>query len=144
MQDSILPQLSRIRAISFDGDMTLWDFDKVMRRSLAYALAELRRALPGRASAKLTIDKMIEIVNAVSEELKGQTVSLEKVRLAAFVRTVAEVGEASDHLAKQLNAVYLKHRFEDIELYPDVVPTLEAIAGRYVLGLVSNGNSYPE
>jgi FMN phosphatase YigB (HAD superfamily) len=123
--------------------MTLWDFDKVMRRALAYALAELRRALPGRALAKLTIDKMIEIVNAVSEELKGQTVSLEKVRLAAFVRTVAEVGEASDHLAKHLNA-YLKHRFEDIELYPDVVPTLEAIAGRYVLGLVSNGNSYPE
>jgi HAD superfamily hydrolase (TIGR01509 family) len=144
VQDSILPQLSRIRAISFDGDMTLWDFDKVMRRALAYALAELRRALPGRASAKLTIDKMIEIRNAVSEELKGQTVSLEKVRLAAFVRTVAEVGEASDHLAKHLNAVYLKHRFEDIELYPDVVPTLEAIAGRYVLGLVSNGNSYPE
>jgi HAD superfamily hydrolase (TIGR01509 family) len=139
VQDSILPQLSRIRAISFDGDMTLWDFDKVMRR----ALAELRRALPGRASAKLTIDKMIEIRNAVSEELKGQTVSLEKVRLAAFVRTVAEVGEASDHLAKHLNAVYLKHRFEDIELY-HVVPTLEAIAGRYVLGLVSNGNSYPE
>jgi FMN phosphatase YigB (HAD superfamily) len=143
VQDSILPQLSRIRAISFDGDMTLWDFDKVMRRALAYALAELRGALPGRALAKLTIDKMIEIVNAVSEELKGQTVSLEKVRLAAFVRTVAEVGEASDHLAKHLNA-YLKHRFEDIELYPDVVPTLEAIAGRYVLGLVSNGNSYPE
>jgi putative hydrolase of the HAD superfamily len=87
---------------------------------------------------------MIEIRNTVSEELKGQTVSLEQARLAAFVRTVAEVGEASDHLATHLNAVYLKHRFEDIELYPDVAPTLEAIAGRYVLGLVSNGNSYPE
>jgi FMN hydrolase / 5-amino-6-(5-phospho-D-ribitylamino)uracil phosphatase len=144
VQDSILSQLSRIRAISFDGDMTLWDFDKVMRRSLAYALAELRTARPGEASAKLTIDKMIEIRNAVSEELKGLAAGLEQVRLAAFIRTVAEVGEASDQLAKHLNAVYLKHRFEDVELYPDVEPTLEAIAGRYVLGLVSNGNTYPE
>ena len=33
----------RIKAISFDGDMTLWDFEKVMRHSLSLALAELRR-----------------------------------------------------------------------------------------------------
>jgi hypothetical protein len=78
VQGSILPQLSRIRAISFDGDMTLWDFDKVMRRSLAYALAELRRARPGGASAKLTIDKMIEIRDAVSEELKGRLSALSR------------------------------------------------------------------
>jgi len=33
-------ELSHIKAISFDGDMTLWDFEKVMRRSIEYALAE--------------------------------------------------------------------------------------------------------
>jgi FMN hydrolase / 5-amino-6-(5-phospho-D-ribitylamino)uracil phosphatase len=139
-----LSQLPRIRAISFDGDMTLWDFDRVMRRALAHALVELRRALPGRASTELTIERMIETRNTVSNELKGRAVSLEQVRLEAFVRTVAAVGGANDQLAARLNALYLEHRFEDIELYPDVAPTLEAIADRYVLGLVSNGNSYPE
>jgi FMN hydrolase / 5-amino-6-(5-phospho-D-ribitylamino)uracil phosphatase len=87
---------------------------------------------------------MIEIRNTVSKELEGRTVSLEQIRLEAFVRTVAAVGGADDQLAARLNAVYLKHRFEDIELYPDVTPMLEAIADRYGLGLVSNGNSYPE
>jgi len=33
-------ELSHIKAISFDGDMTLWDFEKVMRRSIENALAE--------------------------------------------------------------------------------------------------------
>jgi len=43
-----------------------------------------------------------------------------------------------------LNAVYLKHRFEDVRLYDDVLPTLNALQGRYVLGILSNGNNYPE
>jgi putative hydrolase of the HAD superfamily len=52
---------------------------------------------------------------------------------------------ANDHdLASRLNAVYLKHHFEDIKLYPDVLPAFATLRNRYVLGPVSNGNSYPE
>ena len=47
-------------------------------------------------------------------------------------------------LALHLNEVYLKHRYGDIELFEDVVPTLKALRQRYTIGLVSNGNSYPE
>src|SRR6516165_11046079 len=38
MQDfaSQAHRLRRIRAISFDGDMTLWDFEAVMRHSLGH------------------------------------------------------------------------------------------------------------
>ena len=134
----------RIKAISCDGDMTLWDFEKVMRHSLGYALTELRERLPGRASADLTIDKMIEIRNEVAGELKGKIFNLEEVRFHAFVRTVRFVGREDRELAAHLNSIYLKHRFEDIELYPDVLSTLDTLADRYALGLLSNGNSYPE
>jgi len=47
-------------------------------------------------------------------------------------------------LAKYLNEIYLKHRFEDIELYDDVLPTLNALKKKYSLIIISNGNSYPE
>jgi putative hydrolase of the HAD superfamily len=43
-----------------------------------------------------------------------------------------------------VNAVYLTHRFEDTELFDDVLPALDALRGRYELGLISNGNTYPE
>jgi putative hydrolase of the HAD superfamily len=137
-------KISQIRAISFDGDMTLWDFDKVMRHSLAHALIELRARLPGDKCVDLPVDHMIEIRNAVAEELKGERVALEAIRLEAFRRTVAMAGSDNDELAAHLNSIYLKHRFANIELYPDVLPLLDSIAGRYVLGLVSNGNGYPE
>jgi hypothetical protein len=43
-----------------------------------------------------------------------------------------------------LNKVYLKHRFEDIELYDDVLPTLDILSRHFKIGLLSNGNSYPD
>ena len=134
----------QIKAISFDGDMTLWDFEKVMRNSLAHALDELRKHSPGGMCADLTVDRMIEIRNVVAEELKGKRAALEAIRLEAFRRTIAAVGSDNRELAAHLNSVYLEHRFANIELYPDVLPLLDAVAGRYVLGLISNGNGYPE
>ena len=136
--------MRHIRAISFDGDATLWDFEKVMRRSLAITLAELRRRLPGRASRELSVDGMIEIRNTVAAELKGETTDLEEIRFHAFKRTVRSLGCTDDGLAAELNALYLKHRFEDIELYPDVIVTLDMLRSRFTLGLLSNGNGYPE
>jgi len=139
-----MSQATAIHAISFDGDMTLWDFEKVMRHSLGYCLAELRKRLPGRATSDLTIERMIETRDTVAEEREGKTVNLEEVRFQAFRRTLGEIGLPNDELAVELNALYLKHRFEDLELYPDVLATLDALQSRFVLGLVSNGNSCPE
>src|SRR5215471_19116162 len=87
---------------------------------------------------------MIEIRSAVAEEFKGKQVGLEWIRLEAFRRTIDAVGSDNHELAVHLNSIYLEHRFADIELYPDVLPMLDSIAGRHVLGLISNGNGYPD
>ncbi len=138
-----MPRLIGLRAITFDGDHTLWDFDQVMRHALNKVLQELERLAPD-AAARLTVDAMIAVRQRVAAELKGSTTRLEEVRYQAFRRTLEEAGHRNDELARHLNAVYLRHRFEDIELYDDVLPTLTELGKRYRLGLVSNGNSYPE
>ena len=134
----------RISAISFDGDMTLWDFQKVMRHSLEQALVELRRLVPSQRAENLSVEEMIAIRNTVEEEVKGRIWNHEEIRLLAFERTLNSVGCHDRDLAAHLNEIYLKHRFEDMELYPDVVPALDQLAPRFKLGLLSNGNSYPE
>jgi FMN hydrolase / 5-amino-6-(5-phospho-D-ribitylamino)uracil phosphatase len=139
-----MSEARHITTISFDGDATLWDFQKVMRHSLSISLDELRRRMPGSTSGELTVDKMIEIRNTVAAELRGKTVDLEEIRFQAFKRTVQSVGGADNDLAADLNALYLKHRFEDIELYPDVIVTLDVLHPQFSLGLLSNGNGYPE
>ncbi len=95
----------------------------------------------------LDIDKMIEVRERVAEEWKDKTANLEDLlfnRLQAFRETLKDIGRPDDTLASHLNEVYLRHRFEDIELFKDVLPTLNALRSRYTLGLLSNGISYPE
>jgi putative hydrolase of the HAD superfamily len=138
-----MTDISGIKAISFDGDGCLWDFDKVMRHSLHKVLTELQQIDPNAAD-KLDIEKMIEIRNDVADELKGKVTNLEAIRLEAFRRTLTDIGRPDDTLASRLNQEYLKHRFEDIELFDDVLPTLRKLKKKYTIGLLSNGNSYPE
>lgn len=135
--------ITGIKAISFDGDGTLWDFEKVMRHSLRHVLKELEKVEP-KAATMLDIEKMITIRNRLAEKLKGKETNLEEIRLKAFRQTLKDIGRPNDALASHLNTVYLKHRFEDIELFKDVLPTLETLREKYNLGLLSNGNSYPE
>ncbi len=133
-----------ISVVSFDGDMTLWDFLKVMRHSLQHTLTELQIQVLTPRALELTIDEMIAIRNQFAEEVKGKIWSLEEIRRRAFERTLEHVGHPDKELAAHLNAIYLKHRFEDIELYPDVIPTFDVLAQYFKLGLLSNGNTYPE
>ena len=136
-------KITGIKAVSFDGDGTLWDFEKVMRHSLHHVLRELKKLDPNAANM-LDIEKMIKIRNRVANELKGRVTNLEDIRLEAFRRTLEDIGRPNDALAFHLNQVYLKHRFEDIKLFNDVLPTLRTLRTKYTLGLLSNGNSYPE
>lgn len=133
-----------ISAISFDGDMTLWDFYKVMRHSLQQTLTELQRQVPTQRALELTIDEMIWIRDQYAKEVTGKIWNLEEIRRGAFERTLYYVGYPNEELAADLNAIYFKHRFEDIELYPDVIPTFDVLTQHYKLGLLSNGNTYPE
>jgi phosphoglycolate phosphatase-like HAD superfamily hydrolase len=44
-------RIASVKAISFDGDGTLWDFERVMRHSLQFVLKELERLdLPSATS----------------------------------------------------------------------------------------------
>jgi putative hydrolase of the HAD superfamily len=136
-------KLTGIRAVSFDADGTLWDFERVMRRSLGHALRELERLKP-RVAGMLDIDRMIEIRDGVAEGLRGEVSDLERIRFEAFRQTLREVGSQDDALAEHLTTVYLRHRFGDIEPFDDALPTLTVLRKRFKLGVVSNGNSHPE
>lgn len=135
--------LSGIRAITFDGDQTLWDFFQVMRNALTKTLAELKSRV-GDTAADLTVDSLIATRAAIEEGLHQQKATHEEIRRESFRQTLRNIGKDDDGLVDHLTEFYLKQRFAEVLLYPDVISGLESLASDRTLGLISNGNSYPD
>ena len=140
-----------IEAVLFDGDQTLWDFQRVMREALIAVVDEIRTARPGAFSDALRWQDLERDRAMVGAELDGVEWSLAALRIYGFGRTLerrrdVEGGdEAADAaLADQLSASYFRHRDRDPALFPDTVPCLDALRDRYRLGLLSNGSRLPE
>lgn len=134
----------RIGAVSFDADGTLWDFEAVMRHALQIVLGELRGRWPGSATAALSVEKLIAVRDTVAERSESVGARLEDIRREAFVETLEQIDGADVAAADEINELYLHHRFADVEVFDDVTACLDELAGRYPLGLLSNGNSYPD
>lgn len=129
--------------IFFDGDQTLWDFQALMRRTLAATIDELRRHEPA-IGGDLSVEAFVADREAVADQLRGKVTNLESIRLAAFTRSLLRLGIADARLAQHLNNYYLQRRFADVDLYDDVLPVLDSLVRDHSLGLLSNGNSYPD
>jgi HAD superfamily hydrolase (TIGR01509 family) len=152
-----------IDAVLFDGDQTLWDFEKVMRVALEAALVELRMARPGTRADSLQIADLQADRSDVARELEGVEYNLARLRRLGFARSLRRLeGEHGDHgdhgdhedslgawidddaLAAQLTATYFAQRDRDPALFDDTLPCLEALRPDYRLGLLSNGSRLPE
>ena len=132
-----------IKAITFDLDGTLWDFDEVMRSSVALALVELAEHDPIAAS-RLDVDRIISVRDRIANELKTSVISLEKVRLEGFKQALRDVDRPNDDLAEHINKTYLHHRYSNIVPFADVEPALTALRRCFKVGALTNGNSYPK
>lgn len=135
--------MNHIRAIFFDGDDTLWDFRDAMRAALGETLLVLRRIVDNEAADALTVERMMEIREAVAAEMSEQTTLVETIRRESLARTLAEVGHPSGDDAQRLFEVYNAARFAATRPFTGVRDLLIDLRGRYQLGVVSNGNTDP-
>jgi putative hydrolase of the HAD superfamily len=141
-----------IEAVLFDGDQTLWDFQRVMEFALTAVLDELRLARPGAGTGALGIADLRADRDHVARELAGVEFNLARLRRLGFSRTLRRLREADgtgteaeeDALAATLAASYFAHRDRDPALFDDTVQCLEALRADFRLGLLSNGSRPPD
>ena len=130
-----------LRLITFDLDDTLWDVAPVMHG----AEASLRDWLAVQAPRLGPVP--VEHLWAIRKRLLGAEPML-KHRLSELRRRIlfhaltdAGYAEVESHeLAEQGFQVFLAARHQ-VELFPEVHPTLERLAMRYTLGVITNGNA---
>ena len=130
-----------IRLITFDLDDTLWD----VRPTLDSAELLLREWLARNAPAlnDFSVEALGVIRRTLLEaqpELRHRISELRRRILChALEQASYPQGEARE-LAEQAFQVFLEARHA-VQLFPEVHPTLELLANRYTLGVITNGNA---
>ena len=135
--------LSDIKAISFDVDGTLWDFEDALARGLEAALREVRRIDP-EGTEGLTVDHLDQAWVVERDRQWGTITDLVKLRHDAMRRAFADIDTPDNHLANRATDAYLEERNHNSRPFDDVVPGLEALYGTYSLGTLTNGSMRPE
>jgi putative hydrolase of the HAD superfamily len=130
-----------IKLITFDLDDTLWDTAPVIVSAEAVLREWLAQHAPDLGGVP------VEHLWAIRERVLGNEPGL-KHRISALRRRVLfhaleESGythQQASELADQGFEVFL-HARHQLEIFPEVQPTLEVLARHYTLGVVTNGNA---
>lgn len=135
-----------VRCVAFDADDTLWDFTTAMWEALDRALVAGRSLRPDLVEG-LTAEGLQGLRDRLVDQERGASdrhVRLSAVRRRSFVVALEERGTPDAELAEAMAEAYFAHRHREVRLHADVVAVLDQLAPRYVLGLVTNGNTDPE
>lgn len=135
--------LSR-KVISFDGDNTLWDFEKAQKAALESVLkviSELRSP-----SVLPSVERMIAIREEVVEEWGEGTTSLLALRRESLRRAAAEAQlDASDSTTDLLLETFVVERDRANNAYSNVSEVLSVLkADGWTIALLTNGNANAE
>ncbi len=127
-----------IRTITLDLDDTLWDIAPVIRR----AETRLREWLAERYPRIVDMhqpEDIVELRAQVVAEFEDQSHDLTFVRKQVLARMGVAAGYGAGFVDEAFD-VFDRER-NTLELFPEVRPALESLAGRYTLVAVTNGNA---
>lgn len=132
-----------IQVITFDTDGTIWDAQTTMRQALAASLTDLQERFP-EAAGSLSVNDLIDHRQEAEAAFSGQSMTMESLRFAGFVRTLDAIGIRDESAARDLARTYLERRFAGAQVFDDAPPTLDILQQHFKLGLLTSGNSYPD
>jgi putative hydrolase of the HAD superfamily len=127
-----------IRALCFDLDNTLWDVWPVIMRA-ERAMYDFLAARYPKTVASITIEALREVRSEVAAEFPQMAHDFTFLRKQSL-RKLAQMHAYPDCLVEEAFDVFICARNE-VTLYDDVLPALEALRLRFRLFTASNGNA---
>ncbi len=132
--------ISRIKAITLDLDDTLWPIGPTIRRAEDVLVAWLAARAPGAAAVFADPQARLAVRAQVVQARPDIGHDLSAIRRES-IRTALHQAQEDTTLAEHAFEVFFAERMR-VELFDDVLPALTALAARYPLLAVSNGNAH--
>lgn len=130
-----------IKLITFDLDDTLWDTAPVIVSAEAVLRDWLAQQAPDLGG--VPVEHLWAIRERVLSNEPGLKHRISALRRKVLFHALEEAGythQQALELADQGFEVFL-HARHQLEIFPEVQPTLEVLARHYTLGVVTNGNA---
>ena len=127
-----------IEAISFDLDDSLWAIAPVIIRAEKIMHQYMDEHFPA-VTKRFDADGLRQVRESVSERYPHLAYDLTAMRQLSLEVMLKESGYETHH-SESLMEMFLDLRHE-VEFFPDVLPALEALAERFRLYAISNGNA---
>lgn len=127
-----------IRAITFDLDYTLWDLGHVLPRAEQRQYDYLVANYP-RVCERYSLEDFTALRLQLAEQRADLRHNVTELR-REVLRTTALACGYDDSLVDPAFQVFIDARHE-VEPFEDALPLLESLKGRYVLGVITNGNA---
>ena len=132
-----------IRALTFDLDNTLWETDISILNAESVMTSHLRNLTPAAWMADFTLENFRQtralVVKNHSQLSHDFSVMRRKTLAHWFQSKGATVSESEDLADEGFRAFYRER--QNVTPYPDAESTLEALAKRYPIGAITNGNA---
>ncbi|MFJ3116550.1 HAD family hydrolase [Pseudomonas protegens] len=130
-----------IKLITFDLDDTLWDTAPVIVSAEATLRQWLTEHAPNLGGVPVEhLWAIRERVLLAQPNLKHRISALRRQVLFHALEQAGYDHAQANQLADQSFEVFL-HARHQLEIFPEVQPTLEALANHFALGVVTNGNA---
>ncbi len=130
--------MNDIRAITMDLDDTLWEIHPVIHRAEQVLYKWLGKNYP-RITEKYSREAILELRKAIAIEFPQQNHDYTFLRRTTLSR-IGAVADYGEQFVDEALEVFDTVR-NDVVLFPEVRPALEALRNDYVLIAVTNGNS---
>lgn len=136
---SIVMRLSRISAISFDLDDTLWPFGPAVERAEASLHAWLIAHAPETASVVPTSQALSQLRNEYERSRPDLVSDFRALRIGS-IRLALERANEDVTLTDRAYDVFYSAR-NRVEFFDDALPALAWLSARFPLIAVTNGNA---
>ena len=127
-----------IRAITLDLDDTLWEIHPVIRRAEQRLYEWLGQNFP-RITEMYAPSDLREVRSAVVVEFADRAHDLTFLRHTVLGRIGVAAGYGTDFIDDAFKVFDAARN--DVDIFPEVVPALEALAEQFTLIAVTNGNA---
>lgn len=130
-----------IRLITFDLDDTFWETKPAIQSAETVLRDWLAKHAP--RLGEFPVEALGAIRRMLVEREPTLRHRVSELRRRILQHALGDAGyprEEADELAERAFQVFLDARHE-VEIFPDVQPTLEFLANLYTLGVITNGNA---